>query len=191
MGNFGSNIREVPAGAVMLPIMWGTEKSDKCANQFAANFVVFLERPDFAHPKPASLGQAISDDAWRKFHGSVQGSAQNMWRSGLELFAPLLALPVFVAGAFLDEDLGKLVMLAGAAVFCLTAMAYRVFSSSQNEQQDQQVLSACQALTSATGLAVDYRRAYTGACRPRGKQPCRVIVIGPCNRAVDWVGQGP
>jgi hypothetical protein len=138
-------------------------------------------QPEFNESKPECLAN-VSDSAWKPFHDKVSSAVGQMYSEKLQLIGlaglPIIIFPVVMRGE--GEVPMKIILhMAVIPVMFLLFFLPKWFITQKNAVQDGAVDQACRELERNTsGIQVQYRKAFTGFCRPKGTQPFRAIAFG-------------
>jgi len=143
----------------------------------------FLAQPCFSEAKPHCLSH-VPDGMWHAFSSKVAGAASQMWSEKAGWAFCLAGIPFVFSGqalrfADVDIQIWLPLHLIFLVIFMSLMIGPRLVFASRNGKQDRLIELACQEFANATGASVQYRRQFTGFCRPKGAVPYRAIAIAP------------
>merc|ERR1719313_538924 len=113
-------------------------------------------------------------------------AASQLWSEKVGIICFLMGLPFPFMGLALrftdlDVEIWLPVHFFFVFLFVCVILIPKFLFTSLNATQDGYIQFACQELANATGTSVQYRRQFTGFCRPKGALPYRAIAIAPNN----------
>jgi len=147
---------------------------------------------------PAAVQHLIPDSVWQTFDKQVTSTVAGMKDERLPFLLLIVTVPGFIALAVLSSSSSEsrssnsssrsssssssslyMLLFPLNFLFMFAFLALRYWVVTVNNQADQEIRRACQAMAGQTGLNVEYRSQHTGVCKSKHARLFRGVAISP------------